>query len=172
MANLNAPRGFVPYKKEGKCYKTREYDKTAATEIFKGDLLKRAAAGTVEPYVAGDAEPVVGVAANYSAAANTNKIAVYDDPEAEFVVETAGTFDLADRGLNADIAAAPSGDADLGFSGQAVDMATKAATATLPIKVLELANPINQEDNNAGEANADIVVKINRHERGNLQTGI
>lgn len=172
MANINDPRGFSPYKKEGKCYKTREYDKTAAAEIFKGDLLKRVAAGTVERFVVGDAEPVVGVAANYSAGANTNKIAVYDDPEMEFVAETAGTFDLADRGLNADIAAAPSGDADLGFSGQAVDMATKAATATLPIKVLDLAPAINQEENSAGAVNADIIVKINRHERGNQQLGI
>lgn len=172
MANANAPRGFVPYKIEAKTYRTREYDKTASAEIFKGDLLKRVADGTVERYEAGDAEPIVGVAANYSAATNTNKIAVYDDPEAEYVVETAGTFELVDRGFNCDIAAAAPGDADLGNSRQAADMATKAATVTLPLKILELANAINEQENEAGSANADIVVKINRHERAAGTAGI
>jgi hypothetical protein len=173
MANINDPRGFIPYKKEGKLYKTRAYEKTAGELIYTGDLLKRVAAGTVSVYVVGDAEPIVGVAAHYSAAASTDPINVYDDPEMEFVCQIDATtaYAAADRGLNVDIKATPVPDTALNQSGQVIDMATKAATATLPLKVLDLAPAINQEENSEA-INADIIVKVNRSERGNLATGI
>jgi hypothetical protein len=173
MANINDPRGFIPYKKEGKLYKARAYDKTASAVIYRGDLLKRIAAGTISVYVVGDSEPIVGVAAHYSAAASTDPIHVYDDPEMEFICQVDATtaFALADRGLNVDILATPVPDTALNQSGQVIDMSTKATTATLPLKVLDLAPAINQEENSAA-INADIIVKVNRSERGNLATGI
>lgn len=172
MANTNAPRGLIPVRNAGKDIRTQPYEKTAAVEIFEGDLLKRVAAGTVQPYVAGDSEPIVGVAAHYAKAAAT-EINVYDDPEGIFRAQVDGTtaYAKADNGLNADSAAGTSGSATTLLSGQLVDMATKATTATLPLKVLDLADAINQEENSAA-INADILVKINRHEQGNLQTGI
>lgn len=175
MANLNAPRGLKPYQMEGKTVRSRNYAKTASEEIFKGDLLMRVPAGTVEQYVAGTALAagvIVGVAMHYSAAANTDPVAVMDDPEATYIAETTGTFDLVDIGLNADIGAAPAGDADLGRSAMVVDMATKAATVTLPLKIFGLAPAVNGEDNAAGAANADILVKINQTERAVGQVGI
>lgn len=172
MANIDDPKGFIPYQQEGKVVRTRDYPVTTATTIYPGDPLKRVAAGTVEPYTNGDTEPVVGIAAQYSASGSDDDIAVYDDPEQTYRVQCADTFALADRGSNVDVDGSPSPDTSLLTSGYEISMATAATTATLPFKVLDLAPVINQEDNNAGEANADILVKINRSERGNLQTGI
>lgn len=172
MANIDKPRGFKLYQSEGKCLKTREYEKTAAAVINEGDLVMRVPAGTIEVYVAGTlpaAGIVVGVAAQSSSATDTDKIPVYDDAEASFVVQSADAYAVADNGLNVDIAAAPV--AVDGRSGQEIDMATKATTATLPLKVIELAPRINQEENSAG-VNADIIVKLNSVERGAGQAGI
>lgn len=173
MANIDAPRGFVPVKNAGKVIRTSDYIKTAAAVIFQGDLVKRVAAGTVEAYAPGDTEPVIGVSAVYSPATSTDPVAVYDDPEQIFKAQTDTdtAFASADIGLNADAEADHAGSTATGLSGQEVDMSTALATATLPLKVLGLAAPINQEENADG-VNADILVKINRHEQGNLQTGV
>ncbi len=174
MANLDAPRGLVLLQLEGKVVRTREYAKTAGQIIYKGDLVMRVPAGTVQAYVAGTAPAAgiaIGVAAHHSLAANTDKIAIIDDPEASYVMQTADAYAVADNGLNADIAAAPSANTSLNFSGQEVDMATKAATATLPLKLIELANEINGAENVAG-VNADVIVKINSVERGAGTVGI
>jgi len=163
MANIDDPRGFRPYQWEGKTYRSREYTKTAAQTIYEGDLLKRVAAGTVQVHVNGDTDPIVGVAAHYSPAADT-VMDVIDDPEVTYVAQCSGTFAAADAGSNADVAAAPSPDTDLNRSGQEVD-GTFATTATLPLKVFGLAPQINDEPNDAGAANADLLVKINQSER-------
>jgi len=173
MANLDAPRGFIPYKNAGKTVRIGYYIKTAGEEVFQGDPVKRVAAGTVQTYAPGDTEPLIGIAARHSLAADTEELQVYDDPEQEFVVQTdTGTaFAAADIGLNADSEADHAGSATSGLSGQEIDMSTANTTATLPFKVLGLAPQINSLENAAG-VNADILVKINRHERGNLQTGV
>jgi len=174
MANLDAPRGLRLLQLEGKVVRTREYAKTAGQIIYKGDLLMRVPAGTVQVYIAGTAAGAgipIGVATHHSLAAKTDPVSVTDDPEASYVIQTADAYAVADNGLNVDIAAAPSANTSLNFSGQEVAMATKAATATLPLKLIGLANEINGAENVAG-ANADVIVKINNVERGAGTTGI
>lgn len=173
MANVDDPRGFRLYQKEGKTVRTRDYAKSAATEIFEGSLLKRVAGGTVEPAAAGDSAtlPIVGVAAHYSAAADTDPIAVIDDPEATFIAQATGTYADADNGLNADISVGTAGGPDSRRSGSEIDMGTKAATATLPFKIIERAPQINSADNDPG-TETDLLVKLNQSERGAGTTGI
>ena len=169
MANANNPRGFIPYQNEGNTLRSRQYTKGAAA-IYQGDLLVRVADGTVQTSAAGETtNQFVGIAAHYAAASAT-EVAVYDDPDATYVAQCDGTtaYAVADNGSNVDIAAGtPVGER----SGQLIDMNTKAATATLPFKVIGLAPKINDAENGAG-VNADLLVKLNDCERGAGAAGI
>lgn len=170
MANVDDPRGFRLFQTEGKQVRTRQYAKTASAVILEGALLKRVAAGTVEAAGAGET-PIVGVAAHYSAATDTDPVSVIDDPEATFVAQTADAYAVADNGLNVDIVLGSAGGPDSKRSGDEINMSTKAATATLPFKIIGLAPEINGVSNVAG-ANADILVKLNNSERGAGTTGV
>ena len=169
MANIDAPRGLKLYQIEGKTARSRSYTKTAAVAIYKGALLKRVAAGTVQKHEDGDTDPIVGVAAAYAAAADS-EVFVYDDPEATFIIQSADAYAVADNGLNADIIDGTD-NASLLYSGQEIDMSSKATTATLPLKIIGLAPEINGQENAAG-SNADLLVKINAHERSAGVAGI
>jgi hypothetical protein len=170
MANVDDPRGFLPYLIDGKTAKTRDYAKTAAAVVYEGDLVKRVAAGTVETSGAG-VTTIIGVAAHFAAAADS-VVALYDDPDMEFLVQSDGAvaYAVADNGLNVDIAAGTP-DTTLRRSGQIVDIATKATTATLPIKILALGPEINSAANGAG-VNALLRVKLNNVERSAGTTGV
>lgn len=170
MANTNDPRGFILVHSDGKAVKSRRYAKTTGAAVYEGDLVKRVAAGTVETAGAG-ATNVVGVAARY-ASATDDTLDVFDDPDATFKVQSDGTtaYAVADNGLNVDIAAGTP-DTALNRSGQIVDMATKAVTATLPIKILGLAEGVNGGENGAG-VNALLLVKLNDVERNDGTVGI
>lgn len=163
MANTNDPRGFLLYQGAGKVIRTREYTKTASAVLYPGDLVKRVAAGTVEVCGAGITAGIVGVCAAYAAAADAVAY-VYDDPDAVYQAQCDGTtaYAVADNGQNVDVAAGTP-DSSLLVSGMLIDMATKAVTATLPFKILGLANGINGDPNAAG-VNALLLVKINATE--------
>jgi len=176
MANINAPRGFKLYQLEGKVVRSREYAKTSGQDIYEGDLLMRIPAGTVSVYVAGTAPAagrVIGVAAASSLSTDADVVQVIDDPEATFICQCDATtaYAVADNGLNCDIAGSPSPDTDLSRSGQVLDLATKAVTDTLPVKVMELAPQINNNENSAA-INADLLVKVNSSERAAGTAGI
>lgn len=170
MANTNDPRGFILVKSDGKQVRTRTYAKTASQVLYEGDPIERVSAGTVDLAAAGSTT-WVGICAAFSPASATT-VELYDDPDAEFLVQTDGTtaYAVADNGLNADIAAGTP-DTTLNRSGVIVDMATKATTATLPVKILGLAAGINGGENGAG-TNALIRVKLNQCERGAGVTGV
>lgn len=173
MANADAPRGFRPYQKEGKCYCSREYAKTAATEILEGAALKRVAGGTVEPAAAGD--QVVGIATRYSPATES-VVDVLDDPEATYICQVSnGNFSSpADHGQNANLAVGTAQGPDSRRSGNTVDYATLGVGATLQFKIIDIAPQINQEpnDGDGSEANTDILVKVNHAERAAGTAGI
>jgi len=176
MANINAPRGFKLYQLEGKVVRSREYAKTSGQDIYEGDLLMRIPAGTVSVYVAGTAPAagrVIGVAAASSLSTDADVVQVIDDPEATFICQCDATtaYAVADNGLNCDIAGSPSPDTDLSRSGQVLDLATKDVTDTLPVKVMELAPQINNNENSAA-INADLLVKVNSSERAAGTAGI
>ncbi len=164
MANINAPFGFKPVLTDGKQSRVTRYLKTAGAAIFPGDCVQLVAAGTVS--VAGVTGTILGVAAEYKAAADAGEIAVYDDPSATFVAQMS-TFALADVGLNAPIVAT-TGDTLLLNSKQSINATGADVTATIQIKLLGLAP---EPDNEVG-AFAKVLCKINNHVFSAGTTGI
>lgn len=156
MANPNKPFGFEVIKTDGKEAKVSYFVKKTGSAIYPGDCVKLASTGDVEVAAAGDV--ICGVAAEYKAATSTDKIAVYADPELEFMVQTTGSYAAADVGLNADLSAGTA-DSTLKKSGMAIDTTTQATTATLQFKILGL---LEKGENAVGNY-AIIRVKPNNH---------
>lgn len=142
MANPDAPFGFMPYKhgNGGTGGRTNEYTLATAygTNIFQGDLVKKAADGSIQ--LAGEGEEFVGVFwgvtwiatdgsvkySNHWTASTAEKsgteirATVFDDPGQLFLVQATGTINEADKGQLADMDNAQAGDATTGKSGQAI----------------------------------------------------
>lgn len=164
---------------------------TDATVIMVGDLVKLAGDGrsptgvpTVTRAVAGD--PIVGVVVGVPLSgqgdanggpdvsnlnvfnfrrANTNAyLMVVDDPQVQLVAQlsTVAGFTTADFGLNVNYRAT-AGNANTGTSGFDVDIATKATTATLPLKILGMQYKL---DNAIGDPFVEVLLKINNHQYG------
>jgi len=160
MANLDYPNGFTIIKGWQVC---NEYDLAAAnSQIGEGDLIERHTDGYVRPAVA-TSTTIVGVAAESKAANSGGKLKVYDDPNAVFVAQAddANIAAQTDLRLNYDIVASAPNSIS-GRSTMEIDASTKAATATLPIKVLRLASVITKEGNALG-ANVKVECLINNH---------
>lgn len=162
---------------------------TDASVIMVGDLVKLAGDGrsptgvpTVTRAVAGDA--IVGVVVGVPLSgmgdvqgvpdvsnlnvfnfrrANTNVyLMVVDDPQVtlEGQLSTTAGFTTADIGLNVNYRAT-AGNATVGTSGFDVDIATKATTAILPLKIIGFPYRL---DNAIGDAFFSVWVKINNHQ--------
>lgn len=162
---------------------------TDATVIMVGDLVKLAGDGraptgvpTVTRAVAGD--PIVGVVVGVPISgmgdgpnipdisnlnvfnfrrANTNVyLMVVDDPMVtlEGQLSTVAGFTTADIGLNVNYRAT-AGNATVGTSGFDVDIASKATTATLPLKIIGFPYRV---DNAVGDPFFSVWVKINNHQ--------
>lgn len=158
--------------------------------IMVGDLVKLAGDGrsptgvpTVARHAGGATEAAVGVVVGilfsgvgdvqnmppvndlntpvYRRASTDRYLMVADDPNLIFEAQTSGaTFATADIGQNCepDVAA---GSTTSGSSGMTIDLSTKAATATLPLKVVGFPY---RPDNSVGDAFTRVYVKINNHQ--------
>lgn len=164
---------------------------TDATVIMVGDLVKLAGDGrsptgvpTVTRAVAGDA--IVGVVVGVPLSgqgdvngvpdvsnlnvfnfrrANTNAyVMVVDDPQVNLVAQlsTVAGFTTADFGLNVNYRAT-AGNATTGTSGFDVDIASKATTATLPLKIVGMQYKM---DNAITDPFVEVILKINNHQYG------
>ena len=152
-----------------------------ATAIGIGDLVKISGLASVNGVrgvtkaSVGDAVvgAVVGVSFNplnlntpVFRAANANIIDggqyvfVADDPNTVYEAQVAGALLAADVGLNANHVDAGVS-TTTGLSGQSVDGSTKAVTATLTLKVLDI---VQREDNESFSTLAKVRVKINNHQ--------
>lgn len=162
-----------------------------ANPIMVGDLVKLAGDGrsptgvpTVTRAVAGDA--IVGVVVgvplsgqgdpngapdvsnlntfNFRRASTAGYVMVVDDPmiTLEGQLSTTAGFTTADMGLNVNFRAT-AGTIGTGTSGFDIDIATKATTATLPLKIIGYQYRM---DNNVGDAFFSVLVKINNHQYG------
>lgn len=160
-----------------------------ATVIMAGDLVKlsgdaRSPTGvpTVTRHAAGATEAAVGVVVGilftgvgdmanvppvtdintpvYRRASTDRYLLVADDPGLVFEAQATGTLATADIGLNAAPSAA-AGSTVTGNSGFSVDLSTKAATATLPLKIVGFPQ---RPDNNIGDAFVNVYVRINNHQ--------
>ena len=158
--------------------------------IMVGDVVKLAGDGrsptgvpTVARHAGGATEAAVGVVVGilfsgvgdaqnvppvtdlntpvYRRASTDRYLLVADDPNTVFEAQTSGaTFATADVGLNAepDVAA---GNTSSGASGMTIDLSTKAATATLPLKVVGFPY---RPDNSIGDTYTNAYVVINNHQ--------
>ncbi len=131
----------------------------AESTIYKGDFVKKNAAGTVERAAASNA--LLGVALNDAAAAG--EVLVADHPDQQFMVQADdATIDAqTDIGLNYNIVVAAA-NTTYKRSGMELDGDTGADTATLPLKLVRI---VAAPDNELG-ANVKCVVRINNHQNG------
>lgn len=97
----------------------------------------------------------------YRRASTDRYLLVADDPTLVFEAQTMGaTLAAADIGLNAEVDVT-AGSTSTGASGMAVDLSTKAVTATLPLKVVGFPY---RPDNAIGDAFTNVYVRINNHQ--------
>lgn len=105
----------------------------------------------------------------YRAASTAAYVLVADSPDILYEVEAVTganasySFAVADIGLNADLSTV-AGSTTTGASAAALDMATKATTATLQFKVL---GPVLRVDNEPTGASTKVLVAINNATLGN-----
>lgn len=152
MANPNMPKGAEPC---GELYPPQIY--VAGATIYPGDLLMKNSSGQVVPATASQA--LVGVSLEYAVAGA--ELRVLDHPDQEFVIQADGAVPgvQADIGYNYDITpGAPN--ATYKRSSMQLASASKAATATLPLRVIRIA----RDYGNALGANVKCVVRINNHQ--------
>lgn len=159
-------------------------------DIMVGDVVKlagdaRAPSGvpTVARHAGGATEAAVGVVVGilfsgmgdtqnvppvtdlntpvYRRASTDRYLLVADDPTLVFEAQTSGaTLASADVGLNTGLTVT-AGSTASGASGMTIDLATKAATATLPLKLVGFPARV---DNNIGDAFTRAYVVINNHQ--------
>lgn len=97
----------------------------------------------------------------YRRASTDRYLLVADDPTLVFEAQTSGTaLATADIGLNTGLSVS-AGSTTSGASGMTVDLSTKAATATLPLKLVGFPQ---RPDNNIGDAFTNVYVRINNHQ--------
>lgn len=97
----------------------------------------------------------------YRRASTDRYLMVADDPSLIFECQTMGaTLAAADIGLNCEVDVT-AGSTSSGASGMAADLSTKAATATLPLKIVGFPY---RPDNNIGDAFTNVYVRINNHQ--------
>jgi hypothetical protein len=164
---------------------------TNADVIMVGDVVKLAGdsrsptgAPTVARHAGGATEAAVGVVVGiaYSGMGDTQNVPpvtdlntpvfrrastdryllVADDPDLVFEAQASasGSFTSVDVGLNAGVRAT-AGNTASGASGMDVDLAAKAVTATLPLKIVGFPY---RPDNSVGDAFVSLYVVINNHQ--------
>jgi hypothetical protein len=187
MANADLPNGLKPVRDAAGTPFSGSLEMvyipaSDATALFVGDpVVKNGsadAAGVPAAIRAVAAGPISGVVqgfvpdgttdmVGYRAASTAAYALVCTDPNAMYVIQCNGTFAAADVGLNASMTIA-TGSATTRRSAVELDLATKATTAALPLKIMGLL----QTPNNEVGADAKILVKINNHTDGNAVAGV
>jgi hypothetical protein len=108
--------------------------------------------------------------AGYRAASTAAYVLVCTDPHMLYEIQedsVGGALAAADVGLNADFIVA-SGNSYSKRSGVMLDTSTKATTATLPLKIMGIA----QKPNNVIGANAKVLVKLNVTTEASATAGV
>ena len=180
MANQDAPFGLRPVRTSISSQQQNRYRvaNNYGTAIFQGDLVALDPNGTITRVAAGGTGLILGVfnGCEYTdpttgkatftnsypglVAADDIMANVIDDPNATFEVQSDGTFAAADIGGNFDILAT-AGDTTSGISREELDQSTIAATATLPLKAIDVSQ--DPENSDTASANGNVIVKINNH---------
>lgn len=168
MANLDFPRGFIPVKGGERSTDIWNISPTNP-EIGLYDLLERRTDGFVYPASA-TSITIIGSSAEHIAANSGGTVKVYDCDDTTFWAQAddANIAAQTDFDLNYDIVVG----APNSLTGQSImeiDASTKAATATLPIKILRVANIISKEGNALG---ANVLVECIINNQLQKSTGV
>jgi hypothetical protein len=148
------------------------------TAIFQGDLVVPVATGTIARHTANTSDAVVGVFngvfytdpttqkptfKNYypgSVAADDIVANVIDDPDVVYKIDCDGAFAVADIFKNFSVTNV-TGNTKTGISKVQLDFSVSGTNATYMLKAVDISqDPDNDE---AGSANVDVLVKINHH---------
>ena len=165
MANTDRPSGLSPLRHmTGGEIRVAEYTVTTGQIIYKGDIVKMVAAGTVEECDAADGVLALGVAAQYvndSGSAGGKKIAIYDDPNIVFAIQTTDsiTTTAADVGQTGD---------HLATTGDTVTLQSKHELNTLGTNLqLRIVGLVPKGDNAWGEfSKVEVVFNEHTHKDG------
>ncbi len=195
MANANFAFGLKPVRDAHTSNHTNALTPYAvpasyATALFIGDPVIKVAAGSQADgrhvslplcHAAANGGAITGVVMGFEdinsmtlgyGAASTERVVLVDDnPDSLYEVQedaVGGALAAADVGLNADLISA-AGSTATRTSGWMLDTSTKATTATLQVKIMGFQRRI---DNEPGNANAKVLVKINNHTQQTATAGI
>lgn len=158
-----------------------------ATALYTGDVVQ--SAGTADANgvqaitrLTTNAQVPVGVIAGFQplydnlnqpagfrAASTARNAFLVIDPAAVFEVQANAATAVADIGLNVGVSFT-AGSATTGQSGMQADMATKAVTATLPLKIVGVVQRPDQDM--ADSANWKLLVTLNVNAFGGNQVGV
>lgn len=164
MANRDNPHGLLTLGRNfnGGMPHLTQWAKAVGlgTALFPGDAVIRLADGSISSAFTAGTSLFSGVNLNWGAASTATSHIVIDDDRALFEAQDDGAVGIvvADEGLNANLIAG-AGSATTQKSGQEVNGATLAVTATLDVHILEL---LKQPDNEPG-AFARVVIMFNKH---------
>ena len=183
MANVSEKYGLRPVRKlDGSPFINAQNRYRIAsnygTAIFQGDLVIAVNDGTIARHTANNASPVIGVFngvfytdpttqkptfKNYypgSIVASDIIANVIDDPNVVYKIDSDGAFAVADIFKNFSVTNV-TGNTQTGISKVQLDYSVSGTTGTFVIQAIDISqDPDNDE---AGGANGDILVRINNH---------
>jgi len=183
MANVAEKFGLRPYRKlDGTPLVGAQNRYSIAsnhtTAIFQGDLVIPLTAGTIDRHTANNSTAVIGVfngcfytdpttqkptfRNSYpgSIAASDITAFVVDDPDAVFLMNADDTFAQADLFRNYSVDTG-SGNTTTGISEVQLDVSVSGTNASFIIQAIDISQDPDNSD--TGSANANILVRINKH---------
>jgi hypothetical protein len=183
MANVAEKFGLRPYRKlDGTPLVGAQNRYTIAsnhtTAIFQGDLVIPTTAGGVDRHTANNSTAVIGVfngcfytdpttqkptfRNSYpgSIAASDITAFVVDDPDAVFLMDADATFAQADLFQNYSVTTG-GGNTTTGISEVQLDVSVSGTNASFIIQAIDISQDPDNSD--TGSANANILVRINKH---------
>ena len=183
MANVVEKYGLRPYRKlDGTPLVGAQNRYTIAsnhtTAIFQGDLVIPLTAGTIDRHTANNSTAVLGVfngcfytdpttqkptfRNSYPGAIVASDITAFvvDDPDAVFLMDADATFAQADLFRNYSVTTG-SGNTTTGISEVQLDVSVSGTNASFIIQAIDISQDPDNSD--TGSANANILVRINKH---------
>ena len=183
MANVSEKFGLRPYRKlDGTPLVGAQNRYTIAsnygTAIFQGDLVEPLTTGNIQKHGAGTSDAVVGVFngcfytdpttqkptfSNFypgSIVASDITAFIVDDPDAVFLVDADAAFTRADLYKNYSVTNT-TGVTQTGISKAQLDVSASGTAATFVVQAIDISQDPDNSD--TGNANANILVRINNH---------
>ena len=183
MANVAEKFGLRPYRKlDGTPLVGAQNRYSIAsnhtTAIFQGDLVIPLTAGTIDRHTANNSTAVLGVfngcfytdpttqkptfRNSYPGAIVASDITAFvvDDPDAVFLMDADATFAQADLFQNYSVDTG-SGNTTTGISEVQLDVSVSGTNASFIIQAIDISQDPDNSD--TGSANANILVRINKH---------